>query len=134
LWEARHIKRTNTASVVSSDVVTWVKVGKTQIEQENSVTCVSANRVAGTQVQAGMTNKLNSIPVSANRSSGKKNECVFGNLNSSQTAIADCGSERFKGGGAIDYDAGAIAIQYYPAVYADAAGIERSQAIVGMAN
>jgi hypothetical protein len=64
LCEARHIKRTNAASVVSSDVITWVKVGKTQIEQENSVASVCGDRVAGTQVEAGMTNELNSIPVS----------------------------------------------------------------------
>src|ERR1700751_4561466 len=62
LCEARHIERTNAASVVSSDVVTWVKVGKTQIEQENSVASVCGDHVPGTQVEAGMTNELNSIP------------------------------------------------------------------------
>src|SRR5262249_14574729 len=134
LWEARHIKRSNAASVVSSNAVTRVKGGQTQIEQKNSVASVCGDCVARTQMQAGMTNELNSIPVSADRGPGKRNECVFGNFNSSQTAIADCCSERFEGGAAVDHDPGAIAIQYYPAVYVDAAGIERSQTVVGVSN
>src|SRR5262249_9111626 len=108
LCEARHIKRPNAISVVSSNSVTRVKRGKTQIEQENSVASVCGDCVARTQMQAGMTNEFNSVPISADRGPGKRNEGVFGNFNSSQTAIADCCSERFEGRAAVDYNAGGI--------------------------